>query len=174
MTALDAVMVADGPGSYTGLRIGASAAKGLCYVLEIPLLCESNLVALCNESKHQWPDQTYHISAIDARRNDIYMCIADHEGKTVQGPHLATIDEKFREYLKNLNGEYILSGNGSQKMCEILDLSPALNSKILNNAVNLRHSAVQLIDTQSFMDYMFFEPNYMQAPKIIPSKKLLL
>ena len=137
-------------------------------------MSESNLSALCNESRHQAPHCPFHISAIDARRNDVYLSIIDNTGKTVLAPHLATMDEKFREYLKNLGSEYLLSGNGSQKMCEILHLSGSVKSNILNNAANLRHSATQLFDNQSFVEVMFFEPNYMQAPKIIPSKKLLL
>ena len=69
---LDAVAVSSGPGSYTGLRVGASAAKGICFALDIPLLAINTLDALAYESIKRNPDIEWHIPMLDARRMEVY------------------------------------------------------------------------------------------------------
>lgn len=169
---LKGIILADGPGSYTGLRIGASAAKGLCYVLDLPLMSESNLVALAAASRQAHPKVRRHISAIDARRDDVYLCDVDSVGNIITRPKLVTIDKNFQNFLDSLEGDYILSGNGADKIVGLLSLNEDKNTKIYNSAANLRYNCHQHIDNQLFMDVMNFEPAYLQDPKITTPKKL--
>ena len=170
---LKGVIVADGPGSYTGLRIGASAAKAYCFALEIPLMAEGNLLATAKESAHIRTTTKYHVSAIDARRDDVYALILDQNGTIVKDSALLTIDQSFGSYLDELDGKYCLSGNGAPKIIDLLQLDSRLDTGIRNSANNLLHAAMQLYDNQVFKNYLFYEPDYKQAPNITKSKKLL-
>jgi tRNA threonylcarbamoyladenosine biosynthesis protein TsaB len=172
-TDLTGVIVADGPGSYTGLRIGASAAKALCFALNIPLMAESNLLATAKKSVNLNNEVKYHISSIDARRQDVYALIYSNDGQIIKDSALTTIDESFRKYLESLENGFCLSGNGADKIIGLLDLDSSLATTILNSARNLHNSAIQLFDNQVFKNALFYEPDYMQAPNIIKSKKLL-
>ena len=111
---LSGVAVSAGPGSYTGLRIGTSTAKGLCYALNIPLLAVGTLELLSH------PLLRYNFSGgllcpmIDARRMEVYCMLMDAEGQTMAGPHPRIIDsESFAGELEA--GQVVFFGNGASK-----------------------------------------------------------
>ncbi|MDX1684347.1 MAG: tRNA (adenosine(37)-N6)-threonylcarbamoyltransferase complex dimerization subunit type 1 TsaB [Saprospiraceae bacterium] len=171
---LEAVCLADGPGSYTGLRIGASAAKGLCYALDLPLLALGHLAATAEESRSAFADADYHLAAIDARRGNVYALLLDKNGEQVFGPELIDAEKTLQNRINNLNGEVLLSGNASELITGKLGSQRIQRTKIRNSAAHLRHRSYQLLDNQEFRDVRFFEPFYMQSPRITQSKKLLL
>lgn len=171
---LEGIIFADGPGSYTGLRIGASAVKGLCYVLEIPMMAISHLRATAAESRLQYPEFDYHMACIDARRDNIYGYLQDKSGDIVQDVELVNIPETLVNRIKNLKGNLVLSGNGAEKVLDYFEETELKNAQIINSASHLRHFAFQMIDNQEFKDETFFEPFYLQSPRITQGKKLLL
>ncbi|HQV06588.1 MAG TPA: tRNA (adenosine(37)-N6)-threonylcarbamoyltransferase complex dimerization subunit type 1 TsaB, partial [Chitinophagaceae bacterium] len=82
---LTAISVSLGPGSYTGLRVGLSSAKGLCYALQIPLLTIPTTLLLAEAVRQEATD--YILPAIDARRNEIFTAIYDTELREIKAPH---------------------------------------------------------------------------------------
>ena len=117
--ALDAVAVCGGPGSYTGLRIGVSAAKGICYALEIPLIHIETFQAMhAAVSVRGGIQSSVYIGLIDARRKDVFCSILDHEGGYIQKPEVLTIQEDtFKTYIHDENGLFF--GNAVEKLQQI-------------------------------------------------------
>ena len=117
--ALDAVAVCGGPGSYTGLRIGVSAAKGICYALEIPLIHIETFQAMhAAVSVRGGIQSSVYIGLIDARRKDVFCSILDHEGGYIQKPEVLTIQEDtFNTYIHFENGLFF--GNAVEKLQQI-------------------------------------------------------
>lgn len=171
---IEAIILADGPGSYTGLRIGTSAAKGLSYVLDIPLLAVSHLKATSMETKSRYPNADYILAAIDARRDNVYALIIDNKGDEILSVELVDVEKTLPNKIKKLKGSFVLAGNGAEKVASYLSEEKVEISKVLNSAVNLRHFAFQMLENQQFKDITFFEPFYMQSPRITQGKKLLL
>ncbi len=112
-----AVAVSAGPGSYTGLRAGMAAAKGLCYALQIPLICVSTLEIIAESVKHHAAELIAPL--IDARRMEVYTAIYDLHGKIIEQPHALILNEKsFEETLEN--HRVLFCGNGSIKLQKII------------------------------------------------------
>ncbi len=114
---LDAVAVSKGPGSYTGLRIGVSAAKGFCYALGIPLISVGTLHALASgvlsKQVHVKPDVLF-CPMIDARRMEVYCAFYDHKGKEVSPPSAEIISgDSFEKHLRE--HRVFFFGDGSPK-----------------------------------------------------------
>ena len=109
---LDAIAVSKGPGSYTGLRIGVSAAKGLCFALDIPLISISTLKSLSHQVKI---DEGYIVPMLDARRLEVYSAIFDADYNQVRETQAQVLDEtSFSSYLDNNKVTFI--GNVFQKL----------------------------------------------------------
>ena len=110
-TQLDYVAVSKGPGSYTGLRIGVSAAKGLCYALNIPLISVATLTSLAFQVSD---NIDYIVSMLDARRMEVYSAVFSSEGEEIRETKAEILDENsFSEYLEK--GKVAFIGNGVSK-----------------------------------------------------------
>ena len=110
---LSAISVASGPGSYTGLRIGAATAKGLCFALNIPLIAIDALTSLSEIAKEKHPN-TKLCSLIDARRMEVYCQITDEYGTKVKPISADIIDENsYLEY-----DPFVYFGDGAEKLGE--------------------------------------------------------
>lgn len=119
MAELDAVAVSAGPGSYTGLRIGTSVAKGLCYALNKPLLAVPTLQALASGIRHATNKAAAcYMPVLDARRMDAYTCLYDKDLKQVTNLDCVTLNEEFENTLKAL-GEIYIGGNAMEKCKKI-------------------------------------------------------
>lgn len=159
-----AVAVSAGPGSYTGLRIGVSTAKGLCYGWNIPLVAIDTLHIMAIDAlhRHTIPEDALLCPMLDARRMEVYTTLLDHQ----LHPHLATtpkiIDEtSFVEILEKQPIYFF--GNGAEK-CSALITHP--NAIFLDHITPTANSMMTLAEKdftqQAFVDVAYFEPHYLK------------
>lgn len=160
---LDAVAVSRGPGSYTGLRIGVSTAKGLCYALDIPLISVDTLEAMAygifkQEKIH---DSAFLIPMIDARRMEVYTAIFKSDLSLIEPVTAKIVDSySFDNYEDN---QLILFGDGSFKFQELF--SGRAHIKFLefqNSAAHLSHLADKKLSTGEIENMAYFEPFYLK------------
>jgi tRNA threonylcarbamoyladenosine biosynthesis protein TsaB len=161
---LDAVAVGKGPGSYTGLRIGVSVAKGLCYGSGIPLIAISTLRIIFNNARTQFLEHSKMLFCpmIDARRMEVFCCLFDGQGKEVEPVSALIIDgDSFRSYLSGYKVAFF--GSGMEK-CRPLLNHP--NSVFIMN-IHPHASDLAVISETDFQNARFenvayFEPFYLK------------
>ena len=157
---IEAVSLGKGPGSYTGLRIGAASAKGFCYGLKVPLIAVNSLETMIEPFLRQNYDVI--IPLIDARRMEVYCAIFDgNSGEMISGTEAKILDEQsFTE----LEGKKILFvGDGAKKAKEILQLENAdFVENIYPSAKYLIKKSVEKFNRQDFEDVAYFEPFYLK------------
>ena len=167
---LSAVCVSAGPGSYTGLRIGVSTAKGFCYALGIPLLSVPTLLSMAALYYRQHPD--YHglvCPMIDARRMECYTMIVDANLNILRDTHADILDRSADSQLSTLNsqldrGEVMFIGDGAEKTRDMLSNHP--NAHYDNDfrlsaegMIELSEAKLQQNETE---DVAYFEPFYLK------------
>lgn len=163
MKTLDAVAVSMGPGSYTGLRIGVSAAKGFCYALDIPLIGVSTLQSMalgaCEDDEGE---DVLYCPMIDARRMEVYTALFDRKNKQLKDIEALIVDEHFFEVeLQNHTIKYF--GDGAEKCREILDPKGMLFlDNIKPSARDLALIAQKKFQEGSFENLAYFEPFYLK------------
>ena len=156
---LDAIAVSKGPGSYTGLRIGVSAAKGLCFALEKPLISIPTLAALAHQVKM---DEGVIISMLDARRMEVYSAIYDSNHNEIRDTRAQILDNtSFADYLKNQKVYFI--GNGVEKTKTLIEHPNAVfvDNK-LPSANEMSAIAFNKYEADNFEDVAYFEPYYLK------------
>ena len=157
---IEAVSLGKGPGSYTGLRIGAASAKGFCYGLKVPLIAVNSLETMIKPFLSQNYDVI--IPLIDARRMEVYCAVFDgNSGEMISETEAKIIDEQsFTE----LEGKKILFvGDGAKKAKEILQLENAdFVENIYPSAKYLIKKSVEKFNRQDFEDVAYFEPFYLK------------
>ena len=168
---LDAIAVSIGPGSYTGLRIGASTAKGLCYALNIPAISVSTLMSIAEGVKQDknFNDKDFIIAPmIDARRMEVYTALYNQNQKLLNDIHAEIIDESsFKDILELHN--VVFCGNGMPKCKESLSQNKnALFSAVTLSAQNMIYPAMEKYKNAQFEDVAYFEPFYLK--EYIPGK----
>lgn len=166
---IDAVAVGKGPGSYTGLRIGAASAKGFCYGLGIPLITINSLETMIVPFLGMAYD--FIIPVIDARRNEVYCAIYDGvNGKIMRETEAKILDEhSFREYRDH---RIVFIGDGAKKSREILQLPLAdFNEEIFPTAKYLIPKAVEKYKKKEFENVAYFEPFYLKDFQGVKQKK---
>lgn len=170
----DAVAISSGPGSYTGLRIGVSTAKGLCYGFNIPLIALDTLqimaVGALKTGKIASSDALL-CPMIDARRMEVYTAIFDGRGAVLEEPSAKIIDEHaFRDILHRT---VYFFGNGADK-CRTVITHP--NSRFITGieplAENMIEMAEQKFIGQTFADTAYFEPFYLKEFQATTPKKV--
>ncbi len=157
---IEAVSLGKGPGSYTGLRIGAASAKGCCYGLKVPLIAVNSLETM----KEPFLGQNYDviIPLIDARRMEVYCAVFDgNSGEMLTETEAKILDEQS---FKELEGKKILFvGDGAKKAQEILQISGAdFNENVYPSAKYLIKKSVEKFNRQDFEDVAYFEPFYLK------------
>lgn len=156
---LNAVAVSKGPGSYTGLRIGVSAAKGLCFALDIPLISTFTLEVLVQQIKCK---DCYIIPLLDARRMEVYSAVFNSEKKQIRETKAEILDENsFLEYMEARKTIFI--GDGSNKFESLCKHKNAVFYKdgIPSSAdmALLAEAKYKISDTE---DVAYFEPFYLK------------
>ncbi|MCQ2202831.1 MAG: tRNA (adenosine(37)-N6)-threonylcarbamoyltransferase complex dimerization subunit type 1 TsaB [Bacteroidales bacterium] len=162
MTQVEAVAVSSGPGSYTGLRIGVSTAKGICYALGKPLIAVNSLHVIAEAIFAEYPDAHLAAPMIDARRMEVYTEIINREGEIVMPVEAKVIDStSFRVEL--LRDEIYFGGNGSDKCRqEITSANAKFVEGIVPLAKNMARLAQYKYDTKQFESVAYFEPFYLK------------
>lgn len=162
MKDIDAVAVTSGPGSYTGLRIGASTAKGLCYTLDIPLIAVGSLELLAFQGSAHNRSGALLCPMIDARRMEVYCLVADQSARIIEPVQAKVIDENsFSELLTGR--EMLFFGNGARK-CEDVIRHPNASfvSDVYPQASCLGLLAVDKFIAGQFEDLVSFKPFYLK------------
>ena len=171
ISTINAIAVSSGPGSYTGLRIGVSAAKGLAYGLNVPLISVSTLESLCNGASEKGFKGLF-CPMIDARRMEVYCALYDEykqilkpiEAKVVEG----TIYEEFS------NQEIVCFGSGAEKCMQYLDKNFTYIPNVIPSAkymvplsyakfVNLQHENIALFEPLYLKDFIAGKPKNIFA-----------
>lgn len=169
---LDAVAVSKGPGSYTGLRIGVSTAKGLCYALDKPLIAVDTLQMMAHGFLQTYPEHNDLVCPmIDARRLEVYTALYSPMGDELESVTAKIIDEN--SYAAELRASKItFIGDGAAKCAPVIDNSNAsFLTENFNTAANMSALAYQRFQTGTFEDVAYFEPFYLKDFMITESKK---
>ncbi len=163
---LQAVAVSKGPGSYTGLRIGVSVAKGICYALDIPLISVGTLESLAYGAIEKYP----HLEKgallcpmIDARRMEVFTSVFDARPEPICPVEAQIIHQKsFAEFLTT--GKMYFFGDGAEKCQSILGHQPNadFSFRISASAAYMRRPAMQNLIGERFEDVAYFEPFYLK------------
>jgi tRNA threonylcarbamoyladenosine biosynthesis protein TsaB len=160
---LQAVAVSSGPGSYTGLRIGASLAKGLCFTLDVPLISVDTLTVMTTQVKnvHDFKDHLL-CPMIDARRMDVYCFLMNLSGNVVLPVEARTIDEEsFLHFLGE--SKIIFFGNGASKCRKVIkDENAVFFEGIYPKASAMGPLAYELYKNSRFEDVSNYEPFYLK------------
>lgn len=165
---LDAIAISKGPGSYTGLRIGVSSAKGLCFALDKPLISIPTLESLAHQVKCE---DGVIIPMLDARRMEVYSAIYDSNYAQIRETQAQILEEtSFSEYLEQGNVYFI--GNGVEKTKDIITHCNAIfiDSKLpsANEMSLLAYRKYKNSDTE---DVAYFEPYYLKDFVALKPKK---
>ena len=156
---IDAIAVSKGPGSYTGLRIGVSAAKGLCFALDIPLIALPTLQVLAQQAT---ADEGVVIPMLDARRMEVYSAIFDANYNEIRQTQAEILNESsFEDHLNA--GKVHFIGNGVEKTKAIINHPNAvfIEGK-LPSANEMGHSAFEKYKKSDTEDVAYFEPYYLK------------
>lgn len=163
---LDAISVSKGPGSYTGLRIGVSLAKGLCFGLEKPLIAIPTLQHLClNEAVRKelnYLKDALLCPMLDARRMEVYTAVYDVGLLAVKEVHALVLEpDSFQDLLEREG--LIFFGNGSQKFQEIVESKSAyFVENVWPSAANMVALSEQKFNLGQVEDVAYFEPFYLK------------
>ncbi len=161
---LNAVAVSKGPGSYTGLRIGVSTAKGLCYALDIPLLAVSTLKVLTSGIIKDFPanEPVLFCPMIDARRMEVYSAVYNIRFEQLREIKAEIINKySFQDLLDK--GRIVFLGDGSLKCREVIDHPNAIFSDhIYPSSSHMAVLAYEASIKNNFEDKAYFEPYYLK------------
>lgn len=160
---LNAIAVSKGPGSYTGLRIGVSTAKGLCYALDLPLISVNTLESMADglSKMKKLPESAYLVPMIDARRMEVYTAIYRADLTVIENVNAKIVNQS--SFLEFPDNDLILFGDGAEKFKELF--SERLNISFVdfrNSAVHLAPLAYQKLINGELEDMAYFEPFYLK------------
>ena len=165
---IDAVAVSKGPGSYTGLRIGVSAAKGLCFAFDKPLISIDTLNSL---SYSIAIDNGFIVPMIDARRMEVYAAVFNEKNQLIREIKADIIEESsFSEYLKSSKVYFL--GDGAQKCKEtILHENAIFVDDKFPSAKEMAQLSYDKYKKNDIENVAYFEPFYLKDFIVIPEKK---
>ena len=164
---LNAVAVSQGPGSYTGLRIGVSAAKGMCFALDIPMIAVDTLAVLSSQVD---VENGLIIPMIDARRMEVYSAIFNSKLEKIRNVEAQVLDENtFSDYNENI---YII-GDCQEKIKTVLTKENFifLEDKVFPSSKEMAFLSFEKFQNKNFVDVAYFEPYYLKDFMITKSVK---
>lgn len=177
--ALDAIAIGAGPGSYTGLRIGISAAKGYAFALEKPLIAIDSLALMSasvdTQLKMDQPEKIGIFSAIDARRQEVYARVQNGVGALVM-PSQALLLEEFDPHSLTRNFETIyVVGDANEKLKDFFADQLGQHDfrfvATFPHAIHMGKLALECFRAKDFVSTEYFEPNYLKEVYITPPKE---
>lgn len=158
LSQLSAISLASGPGSYTGLRIGAATAKGLCYALEIPLIAIDALQTLAEIAREVYPDKIL-CPLIDARRMEVYNSFYDENNHLIKEISADIIDENSYTQFE----PFVYFGDGAEKLAQVWnDKNCVADLSIKSSAKGQVRLAYEKFQSQEFEDVAYWEPFYLK------------
>jgi tRNA threonylcarbamoyladenosine biosynthesis protein TsaB len=157
---ISAISVTEGPGSYTGIRIGLSTTKGLCYATNIPLIVLNTLELIAMANKNI--EATLYVPMIDARRNDVFTAILNTKMDFVKEPFALSLQDE--SFLDNLNSaKIVFCGTGATKFKNYC-LHPNAIFRLQNyNEFTLMNLSINKLAFQKFTNAKYVLPNYAKA-----------
>lgn len=167
MTDLQAVSVSKGPGSYTGLRIGVSVAKGICYALDIPLIAVPTLEAMADSfiKAHgvSYKNETLFYPMLDARRMEVYTTVYDARLVQLEPISARIIDAHSFDSLAETQ-VIVLFGEGANKFSDLFKKHSAIliYHDFINSARYLIEPSYQRLLNEQFENVAYFEPFYLK------------
>ncbi len=167
---LQAVAVSNGPGSYTGLRIGISAAKGLCYALNIPLIA-LNTNDILVDALPELPQTSYYLSVLDARRNEVYARVYNAAKEPIS--QIEAVELNTESYKDLANEHVCLVGDAAAKTAEILNFEALSVFQIFPSAEAMCARAERAFLDSDFVDVAYHEPFYLKDFIAGKPKKML-
>lgn len=172
---IDAIAVSKGPGSYTGLRIGVSSAKGLCYALNKPLIAIDTLQAMAlRMAKQNTNKNLLFCPMIDARRMEVYTAIYDANNELIEPISAKIIDENsFNEVLTN--HKVMFFGDGASKCKAVLEgnSNALFDDDTLPSAIEINELASKKLNNNELEDVAYFEPFYLKDFIATTPKKII-
>lgn len=177
---LDAVAVGKGPGSYTGLRIGVSFAKGLCYGLQKPLLAVGSLDALAEVAREDYEagiisiedwERAFLCPMVDARRMEVYAQVFDIEGRPQTEVSAEVVDAETFVRFRNQGRPFVIFGSGARKCADVL--AGATLVEVTPSVRGLVRLAQQALDEGRTEDVAYFEPFYLKDFVVKTTRKKL-
>jgi tRNA threonylcarbamoyladenosine biosynthesis protein TsaB len=159
---LSAVAIAKGPGSFTGLRIGFSVAKGICFPYKTPIIGINSLEILARSYKPKKDE--YILSLINDKNDSFYSMVLDSDYNEVEKPSVEVIDKNYISRYGKLNSLVIVCNTKSIK--EIINEKSV---KIEVNSISAKHMenmSKQNFDKKNFEDLAYFEPMYIKKPYV--------
>ncbi len=171
---LSAVAVSTGPGSYTGLRIGTSVAKGICYGLNIPLIAVPSLYAMVYGAQQALNQDVLYCPFIDARRMEVYTAIYNNQLEVVKETQALIVEQdSFNDLIENHT--LVFFGTGAEKCKTIIKHPNALFLDELHiSSKNMSALAYQKYLANQFEDTAYYEPYYLKEFQAVKSSKSLL
>ena len=172
---LDAVAVSAGPGSYTGLRIGVSAAKGVCFGYNVPLISVQTLDVMAAQARRVIPNfEGLFCPMIDARRMEVYAAVYDVAGLQLRGVQADVVSEDtYASFLAN--NKVCFFGNGAEKCMEVIASSNASYLEGIDPlASDMMFFAQRAYDLEDFVDVAYYEPFYLKEFRATVSKNKVL
>jgi tRNA threonylcarbamoyladenosine biosynthesis protein TsaB len=164
LSAIDAIAVTAGPGSYTGLRVGLATAKGICYALNKPLITINTLQVMAYAAMQNCPDadgKTLFCPMIDARRMEVFTATYNNTVEEITPPSALILDET--SFYEQLNSHLIIfSGSGHIKLKSIIQHPNAIFSAVQHNASHLVMLALKAFTAKHFADMAYTEPFYLK------------
>ena len=168
----DAICVSKGPGSYTGLRVGVSTAKGLCFGCGKPLLAVGTLDTLVAQAHSAVPSPyLFIIPMIDARRMEVYSAVFQHNIQITETSPVTVDENSFGEYLEQ--GPCLFIGDGAGKCADVIKHPNAHFCQCNPKASAMLSPAMEAYKEKRFEDVAYFEPFYLKEFVATVSKKKL-
>ena len=164
----DAVCVSMGPGSYTGLRVGVSTAKGLCFGSGKPLLAVGTLDTLVAQADS---DARFIIPMVDARRMEVYTAVFENGSQLTETAPVIIDENSFAEYLEQ--GPCLFIGDGAGKCADVIKHPNASFCQCWPKASSMLSPAAAAYKEKRFEDVAYFEPFYLKEFVATVSKKKL-
>ena len=159
---LSAVAIAKGPGSFTGLRIGFSVAKGICFPYKTPIIGINSLEILARSYKPKKDE--YILSLINDKNDSFYSMVLDSDYNEVEKPSVEVIDKNYISRYEKLNSLVIV--------CNTKSIKEIINEKLVKievNSISAKHMenmSKQNFDKKNFEDLAYFEPMYIKKPYV--------
>lgn len=169
---IDAVVISGGPGSYTGLRVATSTAKGLCYAWNLPLIAISTLKMMASGMKAEYSgeEDVVYCPMIDARRQEVFWAMYDADMNEIVAPEAAILEADFLERFGD--EKLLIGGTGQRKANEILkNENNLLFSDYECKSSHLIPLAEKAFAEKDFEDVAYFEPFYLKSVYLPNAKK---